>query len=142
MFPRIPRAPAIAAIRILLQNDTTLSQSTPLTVDHIITLLEAVLHLAHFQWQSEFYAQTSGCAMGDGTSSLLSNDFMGKFEEKALTTYSQLHDTKHSQTTPTTPSTILFWFCQVDVELGWHGGGGRGWRMDDWMMWSYELGRL
>ena len=50
MYPSIPRTPAIAALRHLLQQDTTLPQrSHNLTVDHIIALQEQVLRLAHFQ---------------------------------------------------------------------------------------------
>jgi hypothetical protein len=110
-----------------------------MTIDHIIMLLKTILELAHFQWQNEFYAQTDGCAMGDGTSSPLSNAFMGDFEEAALTKYCTLHDPPLSPAststivegdlplppltstngTPQQPiiSVIQFWYCQADDTL-------------------------
>jgi hypothetical protein len=48
MYPSIPRIPALAALRRLLQQDTTLPQCTNMTIDQIISLQE-VLRLAHFQ---------------------------------------------------------------------------------------------
>jgi hypothetical protein len=114
MYPSIPRTPAIQAIRELLTADPTLHQRTPLTVDHIITLLEAILDLAHFRWLGDFYAQISGCAMGDGTSSPMSNAFMTKYEKNALTTYRNLHD---DPTAVSTISIIQFWFRQADDTL-------------------------
>jgi hypothetical protein len=48
MYPSIPRIPAIAALRRLLEQDHTLKQRTDLTIDDIISLQEAVLRLAHF----------------------------------------------------------------------------------------------
>ena len=107
MYPSIPRIPALAALRCLLQQDTTLPQrSHNMTVDHIITLQEQVLRLAHFQWQGVYYAQTDGCAMGCPTSSPISNAFMTKFEKGALSTYRQLHDppTHHQPHPPSASS--------------------------------------
>jgi hypothetical protein len=57
MYPSIRSIPAIAALRLLLQQDTTLPQRTDLTIDQIITLQEEV-----------YYAQTDRCAMGCPTS--------------------------------------------------------------------------
>jgi hypothetical protein len=127
MYPSIPRTPAIASIKRLLQQDPTLSSRTKLSVDQIVTLLEAVLHLAHFQWLGVYYAQTEGCAMGDSTSSPLSNAFMTDYEHDALSTYRSLHDlpanppavvsptgTPPSAQPATPPSVILFWFRQAD----------------------------
>jgi hypothetical protein len=54
MYPSIPRIPALAALRRLLQQDTTLPQRTDMTIDQIITLQEEVLLLAHFQWLGVF----------------------------------------------------------------------------------------
>jgi hypothetical protein len=68
MYPSIPCIPAIAALRRLLEQDPTLKKRTNMSVDDIISLQEAVLRLAHFQWLGTFYAQTEGCAMGDSTS--------------------------------------------------------------------------
>jgi hypothetical protein len=43
MYPSIPRIPAIAALRCLLERDHTLKQRTSMFIDDIITLQEAVL---------------------------------------------------------------------------------------------------
>ena len=63
-----------------------------MTIDHIITLQEQVLRLAHFQWLGVYYAQTDGCAMGCPTSTPVSNAFMTEFEADALTRYRHIHD--------------------------------------------------
>jgi hypothetical protein len=64
LYPSIPQATAIAAVRRLLEQNPTLQKLTPLSVDQIITLLEAFLCLTHFQWLGEFYALIDGCAIG------------------------------------------------------------------------------
>jgi hypothetical protein len=92
MYPSIPRIPAIAALRRLLEHDHTLKQRTSMSIDDIITLQEAVLRLAHFQWLGVFYAQTDGCAMGDSTSTPISNTYMSDFEKDVLTRYHHIHD--------------------------------------------------
>jgi hypothetical protein len=144
MYPSIPRTLAIAALRRLLQQDPTLRTRTTMSVDHIISLQEAVLHLAHFQWQGVYYAQTEGCAMGDTTSTPFANAYMTEFETDVLTTYRNRHDplaippaaaaptgappTDQPTIPPTAaaptgvpptnqppaPSVILFCFCQAD----------------------------
>jgi hypothetical protein len=99
MYPSIPRIPALAALRHLLEQDATLKQGTNMTIDQIITLQESVLRLAHFQWLGVFYAQTDGCAMDDPTSTPVSNAFMTEFETDILTRYRLSHDPPH----PTSP---------------------------------------
>jgi hypothetical protein len=63
-----------------------------MTIDQIITLQETVRGQAHFQWLGVYYAQTDGCAMGDPTSTPVSNAYMTKFEKDVLTRYHLLHD--------------------------------------------------
>jgi hypothetical protein len=92
MYPSIPRIPALSALRRLLEQDPTLKQRTSMTINHIITLQEAVLRLAHFQWLGVFYAQTDGYAMGDPTSTPVSNTFMTEFETDVLARYCLIHD--------------------------------------------------
>jgi hypothetical protein len=63
-----------------------------MSIKHIISLLEAILPLAYFQWLGVYYAQTEGCTMGDSTSTPLSNTFMTAYETDVLTTYRSCHD--------------------------------------------------
>jgi hypothetical protein len=114
MYPSISRIPALAALRRLLLQDTTLSQRTNMTVDQIITLQKSVLCLTHFQWLSVFYPQTDGCAMGDPTSTPVSNAFMTEFETDVLARYRLIHDPPHTPPTAPLISVILFWFRQAD----------------------------
>jgi hypothetical protein len=127
MYPSIPHAPAIAAIRRLLQQDPTLKSRTTMSIDHIISLLEAILQLAHYQWLGVYYAQTECCAIGDSTSTPLSNTYMTEFKTDVLATYHSRHDPPTNPPTamaptgtppadqPTNlPSVILFWFRQAD----------------------------
>jgi hypothetical protein len=114
MYPSIPRIPAIAALRCLLERDHTLKQHTSMSIDDIITLQEAVLRPAHFQWLGVYYAQTDGCAMGDSTSSPVSNAYMTEFEKDILTSYHLIHDPHHIPPAPPPVSVILFWFRQAD----------------------------
>jgi hypothetical protein len=92
MYPSFPRIPAIALLRRLLEQDHTLKQRTSMTIDNIISLQEAVLRPAHFQWLGVYYAQTDGCAMGDSTSTPVSNAYMTEFEKDVLTRYRHIHD--------------------------------------------------
>jgi hypothetical protein len=92
LYPSIPPAPAIAATRCLLQQDPTLKSRTTMSINHIISLLEAILHLAYFQWLGVYYAQTEGCAMGNSTSTPLSNAYMTEYETDVLTIYCSRHD--------------------------------------------------
>jgi hypothetical protein len=92
MYPSIPRILAIAALRLLLERDHTLKQRTSMSIDDIITLQDAVLRLAHFQWLGVYYAKTDSCAMGDSTSTPVSNGYMNEFENDILTRYPHIHD--------------------------------------------------
>jgi hypothetical protein len=85
-----------------------------MSVDNIISLQEAVLRFAHFQWLGVYYAQTEGCAMGDSTSTPISNAYMSDFEKDVLTRYRNLHKPPHIPSAPSPPSVILFWFHQAD----------------------------
>jgi hypothetical protein len=114
MYPSIPRIPAIAALRRLFERDHTLKQRTSMSIDDIITLQEAVLRLAHFQWLGVYYAQTDGYAMGDPTSTPVSNAYMTEFEKDILTRYRLIHNPLHIPPAPPPVSVILFWFCQAD----------------------------
>jgi hypothetical protein len=92
MYPSIP---AIAALRRLQEQDHTFKQRTSMTIDDIISLQESVLRLVHFQWLGVYFAQTDSCAMGDSTSTPISNAYMSDFEKDILTKYRHLHDPPH-----------------------------------------------
>jgi hypothetical protein len=80
-----------------------------MSIDDIITLQEAVLHLANFQWLGVYYAQTDGCAVGDSTSTLVFNAYMTEFEKDVFTRYRHIHDPPpHIPPAPPPVSVILF----------------------------------
>ena len=52
-----------------------------------IKFVEVYLYSTFFNFQEEFYEQTSGVAMGSPLSPIVANLFMEKFENKALEAY-------------------------------------------------------
>ena len=62
------------------------TRELPLSVSHIISLLEFCLNSTSFVYQGQFYQQIEGAAMGSPLSPIVANIFMEKFEEEALAT--------------------------------------------------------
>ena len=82
----MPKEPAIKIIKQHLEEDKELQQRTPMTVNHIICLLEFCLKNTYFIFQGRFYEQLEGAAMGSPLSSIVANLYTEAFEVQAINT--------------------------------------------------------
>ena len=83
-FTSVPNVPAINTIKDKLTKDKLVQQWTSMAVHHIIILLEFCLKNTHFAYQSSYYEQLEGAAMGSPISPIVANWYMEEFEAKAL----------------------------------------------------------
>ena len=86
LFTSIPTPDAVSVIKKYLENDETLDNRCPLKVDQLLVLLEFCLNTTYFVYNSNFYQQTHGAAMGSPVSPLVANIYMEDFEKRALAT--------------------------------------------------------
>ena len=75
---------AINIIKDLLEKDDKLHDSTVLSVQNIIELLEFFLHNTYLSFQNKFSEQVEGVAMGSLANPLVANLYMEQFEREAL----------------------------------------------------------
>ena len=99
LFPSVPIQTTIDIIRRLWEEDGELQQRTNMSVSHITCLLEFCLRSTYFTFQSRFYEQQEGAAMGSPISPIVTNLYMEDFEKKAISS---------------SPHTPLFWRRFVD----------------------------
>ncbi len=86
LFSNMPIPKALEVTQRRLENDSTLSQRTDLSVQSIMSLLEFCVNNTYFIFKGDFYKQTHGAAMGSPISPILANIFMEYFEVEAITT--------------------------------------------------------
>ena len=86
LFTSIPIQPAVNIIKKHLEEDKELHLRTSMTVKHISCLLEFCLENTYFSFQSRFYEQTHGAAMGSPISPIVANLFMEDLEVQAINT--------------------------------------------------------
>ena len=84
LFTSVPVAPSIQIVKQKLSQDPTLPQRTNMSIQQIVQLLEFCLTNTYFLFQSKYYEQVQGAAMGSSISPLIANLFMEEFEVKAL----------------------------------------------------------
>ena len=99
LFTNVPVGQALDVVHEKLLKDETLEDRTPLTPQQITNLLHTCLRTTYFLYNSSFYEQTDGTAMGSPVSPVVANIFMEYIEELALTT---------------SPQPIRFWRRYVD----------------------------
>ena len=73
-----------------MENDGTLSDRTPLSPKNVLDLLEFLVRTTFFIFNSAYYQQTEGVAMGGPPSSIIAEIYMHWTETTALTTTSHL----------------------------------------------------
>ena len=67
-----------------METDEKLQDRTVLSVQNIIELLGFCLHKTYFSFQSKFYEQVEGAAMGSPVSPIIANLYMEHFEREDL----------------------------------------------------------
>ena len=86
LFTSIPIQPAVNIIKKHLEEDKELHLRISVTVKHISCLLEFCLENTYFSFQSRFYEQTQGAAMGSPISPIVANLFKEDLEVQAIST--------------------------------------------------------
>ena len=86
LFTSVPIDPALNIIKDLLDKDKTLKERTVMEIGDIILLFEFCLKNTYFSFQSQFYEQVEGAAMGSPVSPIVANLYMEYLEQKALST--------------------------------------------------------
>ena len=86
LYTSLPINRTIEVVRLKLEQDDTLGERSPLSVDEVVMLLEICLTSTYFSFQEKYYRLTDGVAMGSPVSSVVANLFMESLEEKAMNT--------------------------------------------------------
>ena len=84
LFTRVPIDDALQAISSHLTQDDTLEDRTAIPVPDICRLTELCLRSTYFMFDSTFFEQVEGAAMGSPLSPVVANLFMEAFEKRAL----------------------------------------------------------
>ena len=87
LFTSVPVDPVLEVIKVLLETDPFLKDTTVHTVNDIIQLLEFCLKNTYFSFQDQFYEQVKGAVLGSPVSPIIvANLYMQYFAQKALRT--------------------------------------------------------
>ena len=84
LFTSVPIVPAINMIIDKLTKDKDLQQRSPMTVHHIISLLEFCLKTTYFQFQGRYFEQQHRATMGSPISFIVAKLDMEEFEIRAI----------------------------------------------------------
>ena len=84
LFTNVPVPEAVEVIREMLKRDPKLSERTTLDADTIADLLSLCLKSTYFRYNSCYYEQKEGAAMGSPVSAVVANLYMEHFEQIAL----------------------------------------------------------
>ena len=84
LFTNVPVPEAVEVIREMLRRDPKLSERTTLDADTIADLLSLCLKSTYFRYNSCYYEQKEGAAMGSPVSAVVANLYMEHFEQIAL----------------------------------------------------------
>ena len=86
MFTSIPRKDALEAIREIIDADEDFMSRTGMTTDTLLELTKLCM-ITNFQFRADHYELSDGLAMGAPSSPAIANLYMGKLEEKAISTF-------------------------------------------------------
>ena len=84
LFTNVPIDKTLEVIGNKFINDQSLEERSILSPDQITKLVEVCLKTTYFVYNSEYYEQLEGAAMGSPVSPIVANIFMELFEEIAL----------------------------------------------------------
>ena len=87
LFTRIPITLALQIARKRLEEDDSLADRTPLSIDNIISLLDLCLNATFFMFRRITYQQVFGTAMGSPVSVVVANLVLEDVEERALKSF-------------------------------------------------------
>ena len=86
LFTNVPVQEAVEVVYKKLKEDETLIEKTSLSAERVRDLLQMCLSSTYFSYESVFYEQLDGAAMGSPVSAVVANLFMEFFENLALST--------------------------------------------------------
>ena len=84
LFTKVPIAEALEVIGRRLEEQEAEERNTTLSVASIKRLLHLCLTSTYFMWNSRFYQQKEGAAMGNPLSPVVANIYMEHFEALAI----------------------------------------------------------
>ena len=87
LFTSVPVEENLTLIYEKLAADPSLADRTALSPQQVTDLLRMCLTTTYFKYDSIFYAQTEGAAMGSPVSPIVANLFMEDYKGKALDAY-------------------------------------------------------
>ena len=90
LFTKVPIAEALEVIGRRLEEQEAEERNTTLSVASIKRLLHLCLTSTYFMWNSRFYQQKEGAAMGNPLSPVVANIYMEYFEALAIESASHL----------------------------------------------------
>ena len=90
LYTSLPIERTVKIVRTKLEGDESLSESTPLSVDEVLKLLELCLKSTYFSFRKKFFHLKDGVAMGSPVSSIVANIFMEDFEERVMADAAQI----------------------------------------------------
>ena len=86
LFTNVPITKALEVTRKKIEEDKTLSDSTKLDANDVMSLLEFVMSTTYFQFDGQYYQQIHSVPMGSPISVIMSDIFMENLEEEAMDT--------------------------------------------------------
>ena len=86
LFTKIPVTLAIKVAEKRLREDNSLSERTPIPVEHLTDFLSFCLNTTNFVFEGTYYQQVFGTAMGSPVSTVIANLVMEDIEQRALAT--------------------------------------------------------
>ena len=87
LFTKVPTKLAIQVPRQRLEEDANITDTTTLSIDNIIYLLEFCLDATYFSFRGKYYKQIFGTAMGSPVSVTVANMVMENVDQRALSSF-------------------------------------------------------
>jgi hypothetical protein len=87
LFTNVPVEESLVIVKDLLTADDTLGDRTDLNPQQVTDLLSTCLTTTYFVYDSKYYLQREGAAMGSPVSPIIANLFMENFENKAIASF-------------------------------------------------------
>ena len=86
LYTNIPLIDTLSIIKDYVNNDDQFTRKTAISQDKFLDLVHLVLTTTWYTFNSQFYQQTDGVAMGGPASSTIAEIYMQAYEHTAITT--------------------------------------------------------